>query len=74
MDGGDRTIFIPIFIVDARNISASEGILKAQMIPSDKRLNSAQIQQLCSQSEIGRALMGAFIFVTIPKTYQGLEA
>ena len=56
MDGGDRTMFIPIFIVDARNISASEGILKAQMIPSDKRLNSVEIQQLCSKSEIGRAI------------------
>ena len=56
MDGGDRTMFIPIFIVDVRNISASEGILKAQMIPSDKRLNSTQIQQLCKASSIGRAI------------------
>jgi hypothetical protein len=56
MDGGDRTMFIPVFIVDARNISASEGILKAQMIPSDKKLSSTQIQQLCNKSEIGRAI------------------
>ena len=77
MDGGDRTIFIPIFIVDARNISASEGILKAQMIPSDKRLNSAQIQQLCSQSEIGRAIYfgGTNEWYPMPKleNYSGFD-
>ena len=77
MDGGDRTMFIPIFIIDARNVSASEGILKAQMIPSDKRLNSVEIQQLCKKSEIGRAIYfgGTNQWYPLPKleNYSGFD-
>lgn len=77
MDGGDRTMFIPIFIIDARNVSASEGILKAQMIPGDKRLNSTQIEQLCEKSEIKRAIYfgGANQWYPMPRleNYSGFD-
>jgi hypothetical protein len=55
-DGGDRTMFVPVFIVDARNISASVGLLASKMIPSDQRLTSKQIQELCEKSPVGRAI------------------
>ena len=77
MDGGERTMFIPIFIIDARNVSASVGILKAQMIPGDKRLNSVEIQQLCKKSEIGRAIYfgGTNQWYPLPKleNYSGFD-
>ncbi|MBD2773332.1 hypothetical protein [Iningainema tapete] len=77
MDGGDRTMFVPIFIIDAQNVSASEGILKAQMIPGDKRLNSVEIQKLCKKSEIGRAVYfgGTNQWYPMPKleNYSGFD-
>jgi hypothetical protein len=55
-DGSDRAMFIPVFFVDKRNISASEALLAAKMIPSDKRLRSDEITQLCLKSSVGRAV------------------
>jgi hypothetical protein len=56
LDGGDRSIFCPVFLIDGKNISASEGILRAKMIPSDKKLSSSEIQAICAKSPINRAI------------------
>ncbi|BAZ37477.1 hypothetical protein NIES4101_33990 [Calothrix sp. NIES-4101] len=55
-DGGARSIFTPIILISGDNITASEQILNAQIIPSDKRLNSSQITALCNKSEVNRAI------------------
>ncbi|MEA5574064.1 hypothetical protein [Calothrix sp. UHCC 0171] len=55
-DGGTRSIFTPIILISGDNITASEQILNAQIIPSDKRLNSSQITALCNKSEVNRAV------------------
>ena len=55
-DGSDRAMFIPVFIIDARNIAASEGLLASRMIPSDKRISSDEIKRLCAKSPVGRAI------------------
>ena len=55
-NGGERSIFTPIVLISAAQISASEQILKAQIIPSDKRLSSTQLEALCRKSPVGRAI------------------
>ena len=55
-DGSDRSIFVPVFIVDGRNISASEGLLACKMIPSDRRISSVEIKRLCEKSPVNRAI------------------
>ncbi len=55
-DGGARSIFTPIILISADNITASQQILAADIIPGDKRLNSTQIAALCKQSTVNRAV------------------
>jgi hypothetical protein len=55
-DGGARSIFTPIILISGDNIAASEQILAAQIIPSDKRINSTQIALLCGKSPVNRAV------------------
>ncbi|MBW4480052.1 MAG: hypothetical protein KME54_25245 [Tolypothrix brevis GSE-NOS-MK-07-07A] len=55
-NGGERSIFTPIVLISAAQISASEQILKAQIIPNDKRLSSTQLEALCRKSPVGRAI------------------
>lgn len=55
-NGGERSIFTPIVLISASQISASEQILKAQIIPSDKRLSSYELESLCRKSPVNRAL------------------
>lgn len=56
LDGGDRSIFRPTIIINGNEISASEQILAAKIIPSDKKLNSTAMKALCSKSKINRAI------------------
>jgi len=76
-DGGTRSIFIPVFIVSTDNISASEGILRATMIPSDRKLSTTQIQSLCQKSPVGRAIFygGLNEWFPMPKltNYSGFD-
>jgi DNA gyrase/topoisomerase IV subunit A len=55
-NGGERSIFTPIVLISAAQIPASEQILKAQIIPSDKRLSSYQLEFLCRKSPVSRAI------------------
>ncbi|NDJ21004.1 hypothetical protein GS682_04955 [Nostoc sp. B(2019)] len=55
-DGGSKSIFIPIVIVSESQISASEQVLRAQIIPNDKRLKSDEIKALCQKSPVKRAI------------------
>lgn len=55
-NGGERSIFTPIVLISAAQIPASEQILKAQIIPSDKRLSSTELEALCKKSPVGRAI------------------
>lgn len=76
-DGGTRSIFIPVFIISADNVSASEGILRATMIPSDRRISTTQIQSLCQKSSVGRAIFygGLNEWFSMPKlpNYSGFD-
>ncbi|MEA5574072.1 hypothetical protein [Calothrix sp. UHCC 0171] len=76
-DGGTRSIFIPVFLISADNLSASEGILRATMIPSDKKLSTAQIKSLCDKSPVGRAIFygGLNEWFPMPKlpNYSGFD-
>ncbi|MBW4668397.1 MAG: hypothetical protein KME60_13465 [Cyanomargarita calcarea GSE-NOS-MK-12-04C] len=55
-NGGERSIFTPIVLISAAQIPASEQILKAQIISSDKRLSSTELETLCKKSPVGRAI------------------
>ncbi len=55
-NGGERSIFTPLVLISAAQIPASEQILKAQIIPSDKRLSSTELEALCKKSPVGRAI------------------
>jgi hypothetical protein len=76
-DGGTRSIFIPVFLISADNLSASEGILRATMIPSDKKLSTTQIQSLCDKSPVDRAIFygGLNEWFPMPKlpNYSGFD-
>jgi hypothetical protein len=56
LNGGQRSIFTPIIMINGEELAASEQILAAQIIPSDKRLNSSEIQTICAKSPINRAI------------------
>ncbi|NJR17155.1 MAG: hypothetical protein HC785_16530 [Calothrix sp. CSU_2_0] len=55
-DGGARSIFKPIILISGDNVTASQQILAADIIPGDKRLNSTQIAALCKKSTVNRAV------------------
>ncbi|MDB9369171.1 hypothetical protein PN456_09395 [Nodularia spumigena CS-586/05] len=55
-DGGEKSIFTPIVIVAENEISASEQVLRAHIIPNDKRLTSDEIKAICRQSPVKRAI------------------
>lgn len=56
MDGGEKSQLTPIALVSVKQLSASQGLQKADFIPSDKKLSSDEIKEICSLSEIGRAI------------------
>lgn len=56
MDGGEKSQLTPIALISVKQLSASQGLQKADFIPSDKKLSSDEIKQICAQSEIGRAI------------------
>lgn len=55
-DGGSKSIFTPYVIISESQLSASEQVLKAQIIPSDKHLRSDQLKNLCQRSPVRRAI------------------
>lgn len=55
-DGGSKSIFTPYVIVSQSQLSASEQVLKAQIIPSDKHLRSDELKNLCQRSPVKRAI------------------
>lgn len=55
-DGGSKSIFTPFVIVSESQLSASEQVLRAQIIPNDKRLKSDEIKALCERSPVKRAI------------------
>lgn len=55
-DGGSKSIFTPYVIVSESQLSASEQVLKAQIIPSDKKLASDELMDLCRKSPVRRAI------------------
>lgn len=56
INGGTRSIFTPIFLIWKNNIPASQALLDTSMVPSDKKLSSSQIAEVCDRSPIGRAI------------------
>lgn len=56
MDGGEKSQLTPIALVSVKQLSASQGLQRADFIPSDKKLSSDEIKQICALSEIGRAI------------------
>lgn len=56
MDGGEKSQLTPIALISVKQLSASQGLQRADFIPSDKKLSSDEIKEICSQSEIGRAI------------------
>ena len=55
-DGGSRSIFTPYVIISDTQLPSSENILKAQIIPRDRRISSDKMMELCQQSPVGRAI------------------
>jgi hypothetical protein len=56
MDGGAKSQMTPIAIVSEQQLSASQALLKADFVPSDKRLSSEEVRQICQKSEVKRAV------------------
>jgi hypothetical protein len=55
-DGGSRSIFTPYVIISDTQLPASENILRAQIIPGDRKISSDKMMELCQQSPVGRAI------------------
>lgn len=55
-DGGTRSIFIPVFLISADQVTASTDILRSGMIPEESKLDPDGIIRLCKQSEVNRAI------------------
>lgn len=54
--GETRSIFIPLFLVTIDNISATIDILRAKLIPEDKKLKSDELKEICARSPVGVAV------------------
>lgn len=54
--GGTKAIFKPFVIARDICMAEVELILQAKIIPSDKKLSSAQMLRLCEASPVGRAI------------------
>ena len=55
-DGGSRSIFTPYVIISDTQLPSSENILRAQIIPGDRKISSDKMMELCQQSPVGRAI------------------
>ncbi len=56
LSGGTTSIFTPYVIISESQLSASEQVLRAQIIPSDQRKTSDQLQSFCKDSPVKRAI------------------
>ncbi|MEH2086964.1 hypothetical protein [Nostoc sp.] len=76
-DGGEKSIFTPYVIVSEEQLSASEQVLRAQIIPNDKRLKSDEIKALCQKSPVKRAIFHGGLNEWFPmpemKNYSGYD-
>lgn len=56
MDGGEKSQLTPIALIYEKQVTASQGLQRADFIPGDQKLNSSEIKAICQQSSIGRAI------------------
>ena len=55
-DGADRSMFVPVFLIDGKNISAAQGLLSAKMLSASSKPSGEELRELCSRSPVNRAI------------------